>query len=365
MRFPTASAPHLPPVTSVSLMMRRVLYALIPGTAAMLLLFGWGVLFNILLAVATAMAVEAWMLRLRKRPVRLFLQDWSAVLAAVLLALALPPLLPWWLPVLGIAFGLIFGKHLYGGLGFNLFNPAMVGYVMLLVSFPQEMTQWLRPGLFQGPGLLDSLWAVLSGQLPQIQDGALDGITGATPLDQIKTGLGQGRTLWEIQASPLFGLFAGRGWEWINLLFLAGGLWLLHMRVIGWQIPVGVLAGLALPALVFWAVDSDQFASPLFHLLSGAAMLGAFFIATDPVSAATTPRGRLYFGLGIGVLVWVIRTWGGYPEGMAFAVLLMNMCAPLLDRYNVPPAVGGGGSDRMNGPTMTRNNNNNNEREGA
>lgn len=333
MHFPTDGPPHLRPVNTVSLMMRRVLYALVPGTVVMLVLFGWGVLFNILLAIAAAVACEALMLRLRGRPVGLFLNDWSAVLAAVLLALALPPLLPWWMPVLGISFALIFGKHLYGGLGYNPFNPAMAGYVMLLVSFPREMTLWTPPGPWDGgaPGFLESVQIVFLGQLPA--GPALDAITQATPLEYARTSLGQGRTLWEIREDPIFGAFAGKGWEWVNLLFLAGGLWLLRKKVIGWRIPLGVLAGIAVPALLFWAIDPDQYASPMFHWLSGGAMLGAFFIATDPVSAATTSRGRLYYGLGIGILIWVIRTWGGYPDGIAFAVLLMNMTAPLLDRY--------------------------------
>lgn len=336
MRFPADSPPHLPPVNTVSLMMRRVLYAVVPGTVAMLALFGWGVLFNLLLAVAAAVACEALMLRLRRRPIQLFLSDWSAVLTAVLLALALPPLLPWWIPVLGTGFALVFGKHLYGGLGYNPFNPAMVGYVVLLVSFPREMTLWTAPALFGGsaPGFLDTVQIVLLGQLPAGM--ALDAITQATPLEYARTSLGQGQTLWEIRGDPIFGVFAGKGWEWVNLLFLAGGLWLLRKKVIGWQIPFGMLAGIAVPVLLFWAVDPDQYASPMFHLLGGGTMLGAFFIATDPVSAATTPRGRLYYGLGIGILTWVIRTWGGYPDGIAFAVLLMNMTAPLLDRYTRP-----------------------------
>jgi electron transport complex protein RnfD len=159
-------------------------------------------------------------------------------------------------------------------------------------------------------------------------------------MDSIKTRLGLSETLSEMQGSPLFGSFAGAGWEWINLWFLAGGLWLIKMRVIQWQIPVGMLLGLAGIALVFYAFDPDTYSSPLFQVFSGAAMLGAFFIATDPVSACTTPRGRIYFGLGIGVLVYIIRTWGGYPDGVAFAVLLMNMAAPTIDHYTRPHVFG-------------------------
>ncbi len=335
-RFQQASAPHVPPVNRVSLVMRRVLYALVPGTLGMLWLFGWGVLINILLAVTTALACEAAMLRLRGRPVRRFLEDWSAVVCAVLLALCLPPLAMWWLPVVGVACALVLGKHLYGGLGYNPFNPAMVGYAVLLVSFPGHMALWPAPDA--STGLIQAVQLVFTGSLA---DGtSLDAITRATPLDHVKTELAAGWTLGELRGGPAFGLVAGAGWEWINLLFLAGGAWLLRQRVIAWQVPAGVLLGLALPALLFWLVNPDQFGSPLFHLLGGGAMLAAFFVATDPVSAATTPRGRLYYGVGIGTLAYVIRTWGGYPDGLAFAVLLMNMAAPLIDYYT-PPRIEG------------------------
>ena len=168
----------------------------------------------------------------------------------------------------------------------------------------------------------------------------LDAVTMATPLDSYKTQIGQNLTWSEIVSGPLFGRFAGYGWEWANLAFLVGGVWLWQRRAIHWHIPLAMLGGLFVTALLFYIADADSFASPLFHLFSGATMLGAFFIATDPVSAATTPRGRLYYGAGIGVLVYVIRTWGGYPDGVAFAVLLMNMAAPTIDYYTQPRVFG-------------------------
>jgi electron transport complex protein RnfD len=166
----------------------------------------------------------------------------------------------------------------------------------------------------------------------------------ATPLDNLKTGVGLGETVSAVKAAnPLvFSRLSGVGWDWVNMAFLFGGLWLVYKRVAAWQIPAGFLAALALMATVFWLVDNERFASPLFHLFSGAAMLGAFFIATDPVSAATTPRGRLIYGAGIGVLTYVIRTWGGYPDGVAFAVLLMNMAVPTIDYYTQPRVFGEG-----------------------
>ncbi|RFA24596.1 electron transport complex subunit RsxD [Alkalilimnicola ehrlichii] len=319
----TAAAPHIPPLNSVPQMMRQVLYALLPGIAMLVYSFGWGVVINILLACGVALVCEAAILLLRRRPLGVFLGDYSALVTATLLAIALPPLAPWWLTVLGVAFAIVFGKHLYGGLGFNPFNPAMIGYAMLLVSFPREMTQWL-PALENAPGLFESARAIFAGALPTGL--SVDAMSGATPLDALRD---------QEQAMSIAPHWAG-----VNLAFLAGGLWLLYRRVIGWQIPAGVLGGLAAMAALFWLLDPAAHAGVGFHLLAGGTMLAAFFIATDPVSAATTPRGRLLFGLGIGVLIYVIRAWGGYPDGIAFAVLLMNIAAPLIDHYTRPRIYG-------------------------
>jgi electron transport complex protein RnfD len=338
MEFRNYSSPHLPGTGSVPLMMRQVLLALLPGIACAAWFFGWGILINILLAGSAALAAEAGMLALRRRPVADTLLDGSALLTGVLLALALPPLTPWWIPVIGSLFAIVIAKQLYGGLGYNPFNPAMIGYVVLLISFPLELTLWSAPG--QSLPLADTLALVFSGTTPAGLP--LDAITSATPMDTIKTRLGLSETLSEIRTGPLFGSFAGAGWEWINLAFLLGGLWLLKLRVIQWHIPAGMLGGLAVSALLFYAINPDFYSSPLFHLFSGAAMLGAFFIATDPISASTTPRGRLYYGAGIGLLTYVIRTWGGYPDGVAFAVLLMNMAAPTIDYYTRPRVFGHG-----------------------
>jgi electron transport complex protein RnfD len=338
MEFKTYSSPHLPGSNSVTVMMRRVLMALLPGIMCFTWLFGWGIVVNILLASLTAVLAEAAILALRKRPVTTLL-DGSALVTGVLLALALPPLTPWWIPVIGCLFAIVIAKQLYGGLGYNPFNPAMAGYVVLLISFPLELTLWSAPGVYFG--FTDTLIHAFTGNMPA--DQTMDALTMATPMDSIKTRLGLSETLSEIHGSPLFGSFAGAGWEWINLWFLLGGLWLLQMKVIQWQIPVGMLAGLGLIAFVFYAINPDVYTTPLFQLFSGAAMLGAFFIATDPVSACTTPRGRLYYGLGIGLLTYIIRTWGGYPDGVAFAVLLMNMAAPTIDHYTRPRVFGHNG----------------------
>lgn len=336
MEFKTYSSPHLPVRDSVPVMMQHVLFAMLPGSVCAIWIFGWGILINLLLATAAAILAEAGMLAVRKRPVRANLLDGSAAVTGALLALTLPPLTPWWIALIGSLFAIVIAKQLYGGLGYNPFNPAMVGYVVLLISFPLELTLWTQPG--HSLELFETLALVFAGSLPDGQ--TLDAFTMATPLDSIKTRIDLNETLTEIRTGSLFGLFAGRGWEWINLSFLLGGMWLLKMKVIQWQIPAGMLAGLFFSALVFYLINPDVYPSPVFHLFSGGAMLGAFFIATDPVTASTTPRGRIIFGFGIGLLTYIIRTWGGYPEGVAFAVLLMNLAAPTIDHYTRPRVFG-------------------------
>lgn len=319
---------------SVTRMMLYVLYALIPGIIAYVVFFGWGVILNIFVAIITALVTEAFMLKLRQRPIKPFISDGSAVVTAILLALAIPALAPWWLTFIGVSFAIIIGKHLYGGLGYNPFNPAMIGYALLLISFPLEMTVWLQPESNLG---FSQHWNyLLHATLNNID---IDTMTMATTLDTVKTQSGLGESLSSIQANypTVFGLFAGKGWEWINLMFLLGGLWLLYQRVISWQIPTAFLISLAIMALVFGSATNT---TPLFHLFSGATMLCAFFIATDPVTASTTPNGRLIYAAGIGVFVYIIRSWAGYPDGVAFAVLLMNMAAPTIDYYTRPKAFG-------------------------
>jgi electron transport complex protein RnfD len=321
--------------------MLQVIYALIPGSLAMIWYFGWGILINIIIAVATAVAAEAGMLLLRKRPMMRFLSDNSAIITGWLLALALPPLVPWWLTVIGVLFAIVVAKHLYGGLGFNPFNPAMIGYVVLIVSFPLQMTQWRPPVMLTEVhlGVLQSANIIFTGHLPAHL--SWDAITMATPLDTMRIQLGLNLTIEEIRTdNPLWGDFGGKGWEWIGNWYLLGGIWLLYKRVIGWQIPVSMLGGLIAIATLFYLADPDIHPFPAFHVFSGGAMLGAFFIATDPVTASTTPKGRLIYGAGIGCLVYIIRTWGGYPDGVAFSVLLMNLATPTIDHYTQPRVYG-------------------------
>ncbi|SFP25261.1 electron transport complex protein RnfD [Pseudomonas sp. NFPP07] len=311
--------------------MQRVLLATLPGLLALFWLFGWGILINLLLACATALAVEAAVLRLRQWPLRPFLGDGSALVSATLLALALPTYCPWWLTVSAATCALLFGKHLYGGVGKNPFNPAMLGYALVLVSFPQQMTHWPAS---HGLDLL--------GGLQQIFDIALDSTAPdawaqATALDSLR--INKSLTIDELFAgNAAFGHFGGKGVEWVNLAFLAGGAFLLQQRVFSWHAPAGMLGSLFVISLLCWnGSGSDSHGSPFFHLLSGATMLGAFFIVTEPVSGPRNAKARLLFGVGVGLLTYLIRTWGGYPDGVAFAVLLMNLAVPALERLAAPP----------------------------
>lgn len=344
MRFETTSAPHAPITTSVPAVMRRVLYALVPAAICYTWFFGYGLVINFTIAAITALLAEGAVLKLRGRSTRLALNDGSALVTAALLSFALPPLVPGWVPLLGTVVAVVLAKQLYGGLGKNLFNPAMVGYVFLLVSFPVEMTQWIPPRMgdidYHALGFVATLDYSITGRLPATLD--IDALTRATPLDLVKEGLRSGRTFEDIRAGSLFGDFGGRGWEWVSNFIALGGLYLLYTTTIRWHIPIALLAGLLTPATAFYLFDSNRFAAPGFHLFSGATMLGAFFIATDPVSAAASHRGRLIYGAGIGVLTYMIRTWGGYPDGIAFAVLLMNGAVPLIDRYTQPRIYGHG-----------------------
>lgn len=348
MVFRIASSPYTHNQRQTSRIMLLVLLAAIPGIATQLWFFGWGTLVQIILAVISALSAEALVLKLRNQPIAATLKDNSALLTGLLLAVSIPPLAPWWMVVLGTVFAVIIAKQLYGGLGQNPFNPAMIGYVVLLISFPVQMTNWLPPYEIAAtvPGMVDALQVIFTGHTTSGGDMStlrmgIDGISQATPLDTLKTSLHSGRSVEQIMQYPIFsGMLAGAGWQWVNLAWLAGGVWLLAIKVIRWHIPVSFLVSLALCATLGWLFAPESLASPQIHMLSGATMLGAFFILTDPVTASTTNRGRLIFGALAGVLVWLIRSFGGYPDGVAFAVLLANITVPLIDYYTRPRVYG-------------------------
>ncbi len=331
----TLSSPHLTGAQRTASLMRWVLILTLPGLLVQTVFFGWGTLHNVIWCSIVALVCEALVLRLRKRPLAFYLQDYSALVTAVLLGLALPPLAPWWLCLIATAFAIIFAKHLYGGMGYNPFNPAMAGYALVLISFPVAMTtNWTLPAplLEERLGLVDTLAAIWG------QTTTPDAYTGATPLDYYKHEI-RHATANAVTEAGIFGDRIASGWEWVNLAYLVGGLMLIALKIIPWQTPVGVLIGLSVPALLIgW--DEDQYTPVWLHLFAGATMLGAFFIATDPVSSATTRFGRLLFGLGVGLLTWLIRTFGAYPDAIAFAVLLMNFAAPLIDVYTQPRTYG-------------------------
>lgn len=336
------SSPFVTSATSVRRVMWLVILAMLPGVVAYSYFFGWGVAVNVVIAAVSAWLFEVAMLMLLQKPLRPFIFDLSALVTALLLAMALPPLVSWWLPVVGMFFAIVVAKHLYGGLGYNPFNPAMAAYCILLISFPKHMSQWLTPESISdfSLSLPQTLRYVFNGILPDAN--TIDAVSSATLLDHMRIQSSQGIDLSHLTPVPVMGYVAGQGGEWVSAAFLLGGVFLLAKRIISWHVPVALLFSLTLISALFFWWQPQHYYSPLIHLFAGASMLGAFFIATDPVTAATTPTGKLIYGAGIGVLIFAIRSWGAYPDGVAFAVILMGLCVPLLDQYTVPRVFGAG-----------------------
>lgn len=330
------SSPHVhKPVSSVEQVMKQVLLATIPGVLVLTWFFGPGTIINIVFGSALALAFEAWALWLRGKDYKTSLRDHSVIVTATLLCIALPPYAPWWLIAVGIGVSVLLGKHVFGGLGYNPFNPAMVGYVVLLVSFPLQMSSWTEPrGIGEVPGIVDAFTALFAAS-------SYDAVTAATPLDLFRQNSGMLFDDLMQSKAELTGPIAGLGWDWVNLAFLAGGIWLLRQRIFTWHAPVGMLAALTIcAALGYDDGSSTGGGSVLFHLFSGATMFGAFFIITDPVSSAVSNKGRLIFGAMVGILVYLIRVHGNYPDAVAFGVLLLNFAAPLIDQYTQPTVYG-------------------------
>lgn len=334
------TSPHTQGANRTGRVMRLVVYATFPGIAALTHFFGVGVLINVFLASLMCIAFEAAVLKLRQRPILFYLRDCSALVTGVLIGVSLPAYCPWWLVVSASFIAIVLAKQLYGGMGFNPFNPAMVAYALLLVSFPLQMTSWPTPLPLLADG--QTTPSIVTALNKVFFSAPIDGYSSATVLDIMKQN--SGLTLSDLyQQEPVFdGRWAGAGWEWVNIAFLIGGIYLLYKKVFTWHAPVSMLTALALMAALFYdSGSSNSSGSPIFHLLSGATMLGAFFIVTDPVSSAVSTRGRIVYGALIGVLVYVIRSWGtSYPDGVAFAVLLMNFAAPFIDYYTTPRTYG-------------------------
>ncbi len=347
MAFWIASSPHNHTQNETSSLMRLVIYATVPGIFAQWYFFGWGNIIHIALAVITALLAEFSVLSLRNKKISPELFDGSAILTAVLLGISIPALAPWWISIFGVLFAIVIVKQLYGGLGHNPFNPAMAAYVMLLISFPVQMTLWQPPLNLMSFDLnfentLSTIFTgfTIDGFSTEQLRLHVDGYTMATPLDTLKTNLTLGLTITESFESPIFGQHFGIGWEWVNLGFLLGGILLIAKKAIDWVTPASFLISLFICSLIAFLISPDSSASTMFHWFSGATMLGAFFILTDPVSGATSTKGRIIFAALAGLLVYLIRKFGGYPDAIAFAVLLCNMSAPLIDQYTRPRTYG-------------------------
>ncbi|MBQ1783539.1 MAG: RnfABCDGE type electron transport complex subunit D [Gammaproteobacteria bacterium] len=317
-RFDPISGPHSHSGLSTRQVMVAVMLALLPATLFALALFGLPALTTFAACCCGAISAELLGCKLRGQSLRQA-GDGSALLTGWLLALSLPPSCPPVIAALGGAFGVLLAKQVYGGLGHNLFNPAMAARVMLLISFPVAMTQWPAPDTAFAHWLLS--------EAPYL---TVDGLTGATPLaHDAAIASAPAASQWPL----LLGVHGGSLGETSALLLGLGGLWLVIRRQIPTDLPVAVLIGALLPAAIAHLLAPTDYPSPLFELASGGLMLCAFFISTDPVTSPVTSKGRWIYGLGTGLLIWLIRRYGNTPEGVAFAVLLMNALTPLIDHW--------------------------------
>ncbi|MDC0610961.1 RnfABCDGE type electron transport complex subunit D [Vibrio sp.] len=303
--------------------MYTVMLTLIPALLFGFYQFGLGSMLVVVSCVLSAVITEWLCLVIMQKKFAACL-DGSSVLTGLLLAMSLPSTMPLWMCAFGSAFAVIVGKQIYGGLGNNLFNPAMLARVMLIVCFPVEMTNWATPTPIN---FANNLVSVPSGWLH------FDGLTSATALSTERTDP-------IVLANIFFGQQSGSLGETSSILILLGGLYLIYKGIIHWAIPLTFMVGLLIPAAIAHLVSPKDTLPVLVHLLSGGAMLGAFYIATDLVTSPTSVKGQLLYGFGCGFLVWLIRSFGSYPEGVAFAVLIMNSASPLIDHYLRPSIFG-------------------------
>ena len=316
-----SSSPHVHCGESIAATMHTVILTLLPASLVGVYYFGLPALGVLVLAIVSCMAVEAAAQKALNKKVTIY--DGSAALTGILLAMNLPPSAPWWLVVLGSVIAIGMGKHVYGGLGYNPFNPALVARVVLLISFPVQMTTWTKPQ------------PITSG---------VDAVTEATPLGLIKEGIMKDGNIDIINNVSSGAFFLGNGsgslGEVSAIALSLGAAWLLYKGYITWHIPVSFIGTSAVFAGIFWLIDPTRYADPLFHIVTGGMILGAFFMATDYVTSPMTGKGMLIFGAGCGLITMIIRLWGGYPEGVSFAILLMNSVTPLIDKYTIPKRFG-------------------------
>ena len=315
-------SPHIHSGDSTQKIMYRVVYAMIPALLGSVFVFGIDALRVTLIAVVACLAFE-YVIQKYLMKIKPVITDGSALVTGILLAFNVPSNLPWWIIVIGALAAIGIGKLSFGGLGSNIFNPALVGRVFLLISFPVQMTSW-----------------------PVNNRSGIDAVTSATPLNIIKEGITNGTPISEISKSlpstveMLFGEIGGSLGEISAILLIIGGLYMLFTKVITWHIPVSIIATVAVVAGIFWAVNPEIYINPTYHVLTGGLMLGAIFMATDMVSSPMTPKGQLIYGFGIGIITILIRLFGAYPEGISFAILIMNAVVPLLNRYIKPKRFG-------------------------
>jgi len=343
------SSPHIHSGDSIRATMLSVILALMPAGIVSVYLFGWLAVFQITLCMTACIATEYIALKWMGRATAPVL-DGSAALTGLLLALTLPAAIPWWMALLGSIFAIGLGKQVYGGLGYNPFNPALSARIIILVSFPLQMTTWLIP-MHLGLSAIDlydfsSSWQLFFFGISSLPH-AIDAITMASPLGHVKTewsqGIGVSEALRAYDYSYLdafIGRETGSLGETSALALLIGGIYLMARHSITWHIPFSFIATVAILAAIASMIDPNHYTPPLFHILAGGLILCAFFMATDPVSSPVTQLGQIVFGIGCGILTWCIRTWGGYPEGAMFAVVLMNCAVPLIDHYCRPRVYG-------------------------
>ena len=335
------TSPHLKMTVSVEQIMRNVVYALLPVCAWSVYQFGISALLLILVSTLSCVLTEALFCRLGDKPVTV--GDYSVVITGLLLALTLPPGFPLWMAALAGFVGVGLGKSLFGGLGYNVMNPALVGRAFVQAAFPVAITTW-TPGFLPGrfseiiPSTLALPFMSPAATADWVAARAVDGFTGATPLALQKFAQTQVATL-----DLLTGRVAGSAGETSALLILVCGAYLVARRMMSWRIPVAICAGAVLTALPFHLMSPASYPTPLFVLLSGGLMLGAVFMATDMVGSPMTPLGCAVYGALIGVLVVVIRVWGGMPEGVMYAILIGNAASPQIDRLIRPKVYGTAG----------------------
>ena len=306
--FVVSGTPHVRSKESIQSIMRDVIIALVPATAAGIYYFGINALILVIAAIVSAVAFEAICQKAMKKPVTV--SDLSAVVTGLLLAMNLPAAAPVWVAIVGSAFAIIFGKQLFGGLGQNFINPALAGRAFLLASYPTEMTTWSVPN-----GL-------------EVADAA----TYATPLAQLKAG--------HLDASLgelILGQCGGTIGETCAIALIIGGVYLLYKHVISWKIPVIYIATVA---ILFGVIGRHGVRMPLQEIMAGGVMLGGIFMATDYASSPVTPKGQIIFAVGAGLITYLIRTFGGYPEGVSYSILIMNCCVPLIERFTEPTIFG-------------------------